>query len=93
MASFARGKLHTIQNPKTRAFTDLASQFKESWGGDLIKYVNDKGRREAIDAIMSNRHRIAHGNTSTITVVQIKEYFKKAVEVVDFIENQCGSAR
>jgi len=89
VASYANRKLRKIQNPKTPAFIGLAAEFERTWGEKLKEFVNDNGRREAIDSIMANRHRIAHGDTSTISLVQIKEYFKKAIEVVDFIEAQC----
>ena len=89
VARYATQSLELIRNPKSHRFIQLASQFKIQWGQDLEKYINKNGRREAIDSIMSNRHLIAHGKTSTLTIVQIRDYFKKALEVVDFIEGQC----
>lgn len=43
---------------------------------------------------MKNRHAIAHGKNTSISVAQVEKYFEKCVEVIDFIENQCsGNAR
>jgi hypothetical protein len=52
-------------------------------------FVEDEGRDDAIGNIMTNRHLIAHGKNSQITIGKIKEYLKLAVEVLEFIENQC----
>jgi hypothetical protein len=39
---------------------------------------------------MKNRHKIAHGEKSDISYHQLRGYLDKAVEVVEFIEKQCG---
>ncbi len=51
--------------------------------------MQQNGPKEAIDSIMANRHRIAHGRDSGITVARVREYLDKSVEVVEFIEAQC----
>jgi len=89
IANFAGKQLDKIQNPKTPKFIEVARSFKPVWGDELQQFVDDNGRREAIDSIMSNRHRIAHGEDSGITVVQVKGYLDKAVEVLEFVEQQC----
>jgi hypothetical protein len=53
-----------------------------NWGGT-------DGRRDAINSIIANRHQIAHGETSRITLLRLKDYFSKAVQVLEFIEDQC----
>lgn len=82
--------LGRIQNPKTERFLSVAGTFKLQWRTELEKYVNEDGRREAIDSIMTNRHQIAHGNQNqfNLSVVRLREYVKKASDVLDFIENQ-----
>jgi hypothetical protein len=89
VASYANRNLGKLQNPKTAKFIEIATYFKKTWGENLKVFVDDNGRREAIDSIMQNRHSIAHGKTSNITLVGIKEYFKKTIDVIDFIEEQC----
>ena len=88
VANFANSSLSRIQNPKTNRFIEIASSFKKSWGEDLEAFSDEDGRKDAIDSIMTNRHLIAHGKISNISVAQLKEYLDKAIEIVDFIENQ-----
>ncbi|MBF8294531.1 MAG: hypothetical protein HW389_1076 [Bacteroidetes bacterium] len=59
------------------------------WGEELLKFVSVDGRKEALDTIIANRNRIAHGEDSGITIVRIKEYLEKSIEVLEFVENQC----
>ena len=91
VADYAMASLSRIQNPKTSRFIETARLFKSSWADALESYVDSDGRREAIDSIMANRHEIAHGKHPGITLVRIKTYLDRAVEVIEFIEHQCST--
>jgi hypothetical protein len=88
VADYAEVQIAKIQNPKTARFIDVARSFKSSWADDLEKHVEQNGRKEAIDAIMTNRHQIAHGKDSNITIARVSGYLDKAEEVLEFIEKQ-----
>ena len=79
-----------IQNPKAQRFVETAKAFNPQWGEDLESFLNDSGRKDAIDAVISNRHQIAHGRYSGITLVRVKDYLENCVQVIEFIERQCG---
>ena len=89
VASFTRKALSQIQNPKTARFIEITSSFNNSWGENLELFVQENGRREAINAIMTHRHKIAHGKDSDISFHRLRDYLNKAIEVVEFIEKQC----
>ena len=89
VANFATRSLEQISNPKTARFLEVAGRFKPAWRDDLEAFVNDDGRGDAINSIMANRHRIAHGQRSDITMARVSDYFTRAVRVVEFIEDQC----
>lgn len=90
VANYAMSELEGINNPKSKRFVTVARSFKQSWGDDLEVYLAQEGRGEAIDSIMTNRHLIAHGKNSNISMVRVKEYLKKSVEVLEYIESQCS---
>lgn len=92
VANFVSARLARVQNPKSGRFLETARGFDKSWEQGLDEFLSFGGRREAIDAIMSNRHLIAHGKDSGISLVRVKDYLEKSVEVVEFIETQCGIA-
>jgi hypothetical protein len=91
VANYANTGLARIQNPKTSKFIETARAFKVDWANELEDFVMDNGeeRKTAIDSIMSNRHRIAHGKNSGVTVIQIRQWLDRAIEVIELIENQC----
>lgn len=90
VARFTGKALERIQNPKTATFLEVAESFLPKWKTDLEAFLDAEGRKEAINSIMANRHLIAHGKDSNISMVRVKEYLQRSAEVVEFIENQCG---
>lgn len=90
VSNYVEAMLGKIQNPKAGKFLDTARAFDRSWEEGLATFIKVDGRKDAIDAIMANRHLIAHGKDSGISLARVKEYLKKSIEVVEFMESQCG---
>jgi len=88
VAKFATAKIKQIQNPKPGRLVEIATSFNNDWGTNLDAFIDLDGRREAINAVMDNRHLIAHGKSSNITVHRVSNYFDKVVQVAEYIENQ-----
>lgn len=90
VANFAVRALEQISNPKTKRFLETAAAFRAEWKHELETFVDENGRRDAIDSIMNNRHLIAHGGRSDVTVSRLSGYWSRSVQVVEFIEGQCS---
>lgn len=88
VARYAEIQLNKIKNPNTEAFLNIAGSFKDTWRSELDNFISTSGQKEAIDAIIANRHHIVHGKQSGITLARIKDYYKKSLEVLEFIEKQ-----
>lgn len=88
--NFVQSVLKKIQNPKTKKLVEVANSFSSDWAKNIELFAADNGRKDAVDSIMSNRHLIAHGQTSTITLIRLKDYFKKALELMEKIEETCN---
>ena len=88
VADFALSHLERVQNPKSTRLIEIARQFSATWATDLENYLENDGRKDAINGIMSTRHLIAHGQSVNITVARITEYLAKAEAVIEFMENQ-----
>ncbi len=89
VAQFTNSVISKVRNPKTQKFVEVANAFKNEWADELQSFVEENGRKEAIDSIMNNRHLISHGKQSGITINRLKPYFHKSIEVIEFIEHQC----
>lgn len=87
---YALSELDSVQNPRPEKLVKIAKAFDPSWGRDLEVYLSQNFRSDAVNSIMSNRHLIAHGRSSNITVGQTTTYLDKVVEIAEFMENQCG---
>lgn len=91
VSNFTQRALEKIQNPKSSRFVEIARSFKKEWGEELEIFLDSgNDRKNAIDSIMNNRHAIAHGKNSSISVIRVKEYLERSVEVIEYIEKQCG---
>lgn len=90
VSSFARNTLGKISNPKSSKFVEVAYSFNKEWGKQLEDYFeSNPGIKDAIDSIMANRHQIAHGKSTSISVIRVNNYLKDSVKVLEFIEEQC----
>jgi hypothetical protein len=85
VGDYVEAQLERVQNPKASRFIE-----NKQWANDLTAFLEEDGRKEAIDAIMANRHQIAHGKDSGITLARVSDYLSKSVRVIEFIESQCG---
>jgi len=92
IANYVERTLSQVRNPKSSKFVETAKSFNQEWEWELEDLLNSDGNREALDAIISNRNLIAHGQNSNITLAQIKTYVAKCERVIELIEQQCGVA-
>jgi hypothetical protein len=92
VATYVELALSRVQTPKASRFVETARAFDPRWVDDLEDFLATGGRKDAIDAIMSNRHLLAHGKDSGISLVRVRDYLNKSVEVIEFIEGQCALA-
>jgi len=91
VADYAIAFLSTIQNPKAEKILTITGSFKKEWREDLAKYLEEDGRKDAVDSIMTNRHQIAHGKDVSITLARVQGFFRKIIDILGFMEQQCGA--
>ncbi|AVP97399.1 hypothetical protein C7S18_09420 [Ahniella affigens] len=89
VASFCLDTLRKIQNPKASRIEEVCARFDKSISVPLKQYLDDGAgaRRLSIDSVMNNRHQIAHGKQSSITIGQVETHLERAIDVFVFIEN------
>lgn len=87
---YASRKVEAVQNPKAGKLIEIAGSFDKDWGSALETYLEDNFRKDAVNSIMANRHLIAHGKDSDITLARVDQYLCRIVEIADFLEAQCG---
>lgn len=89
--SFTSSNLNNINNPNSERLRGIAKSFNIVWEKDLNVFMIADDRNTTINYIMKERHNIAHGKDSEITLRRIREYHLKSLEVAKFIESQCST--
>ena len=77
-----------IQSPNAKNLVELAGKLDREWGIQLEELMGEE-YKSAVDSVVSNRHRIAHGQDSQVTYRMIREWYEAVNKVVEFVEDQC----
>lgn len=83
--NYVTNNLSGFTNPNTEKILTLAGSFNAQWRGDLKKYIEGE-RKDAINTIVNNRNNIAHGRHVGLTLDAMNNYFKKVIEVINFMK-------
>ena len=75
-------------NPKASRIQELLGSFEPRWRKELEKFLVDE-RKDAVDSIVSQRNKIAHGDSVELTYNRISKYYQQAQLVIDRVEELC----
>tara|TARA_R110001599_G_scaffold350254_2_gene580033 strand:+ start:15596 stop:16066 length:471 start_codon:yes stop_codon:yes gene_type:complete len=91
ISKFVGKRLGGFQNAKVEKIIELAKTFDDQWAIELEKM--SEGRiKDAVNSIVSNRHIIAHGLDTRITVARVKEWHVESRKLIGIIEGHCETA-
>lgn len=91
LARFAGRRMNRrFWNPNAENLCQLAGDFDASWQVNLRDYLDDNGRKEAINGIVDKRHKIAHGDSINVGLWQVKDWYRRIMEYMRFVEQQVG---
>lgn len=85
VAQFIERQLDHWTNPNAQKIVTLLGHFRADWRIQVDAYLVDE-KKEAINSLVSLRHKIVHGETVGTSLSQVKAYYKSVLEVVMFIE-------
>jgi hypothetical protein len=89
IANFVSAKLRGFQNPKMSAITEILGAFKPEWKSDLEAATQGQ-LSDSVNSIVGNRHRIAHGESVSLSMSSLRDYYRDATAVVALLEKACG---
>ncbi|MBD2277641.1 hypothetical protein H6F99_04710 [Aphanizomenon flos-aquae FACHB-1040] len=84
---FVGKKIDDITNCKTEKIKRILLEFSSDWENEFTNKINDQ-IKTAIDNVVQNRHKIAHGKSIPMSYHNILNYYnnvKKAVEILEEI--------
>ncbi|WP_016953387.1 HEPN domain-containing protein [Anabaena sp. PCC 7108] len=90
---FVTKQIQDITNCKTSRITEILGKFSLIWESEFTNKIQEKSKidgeiKTAIDSVIINRHKIAHGKSIGMSYQNISNYYnnvKKAVEILEEI--------
>jgi hypothetical protein len=80
--------LRRFTSPKANNLIALFGTFDLAWEADLKTYLVDE-YKDAVDGVVTLRHRIAHGQFTGVTMYSAQSYYTRVKRVVDHIADLC----
>jgi hypothetical protein len=87
VVSYVERRLREFQNPNMQRIVDAGRAFSVQWGTELEKEATI---RDSINSIINNRHQIAHGRSTDVTIGRLRPWYGDAVRLVEIMKQQCG---
>lgn len=91
--TYTKGHLFRIQNTNTEKIKEITKSFNPDWWANGLRdFLQTDNKGEAINYIFKDRHNIAHGRDSDITIDKLEEYLRKTVQVIKYLEDELEKA-
>ena len=88
IANYVSSRLKRFTNPNMEDILVLAGSFSEDWRQKIESIVTEE-QKSAVDSIVANRNRIAHGANVGISYNTVKKYYQNVVITIKIIEDTC----
>lgn len=85
---FVHQRTKLFANAKTQKISDLLGDFDPDWKLKFDRHVAGE-IRDAIDAVVSLRNQIAHGQSVGVTFATIADYYVRVQKATEFIADLC----
>ncbi len=79
--SYVNKEIRYVTNLRFSKLAELLNDFDNNWSDQFKVRVNDE-QRAALNAVVSNRNNIAHGENDAISYLQMVAYYQRIKEVV-----------
>lgn len=88
IGNYVQAKLSGFQNPKMGAVLDLFGSFNPEWRIRLDE-VTQGQLADSVNSIVGNRHKIAHGDSVSLSLNSLRTYYRDALKVVEIMCSIC----
>ena len=89
VSNFVSFKLRGFQNPKMGSIVELFGAFNPEWRTQIETATQGK-LSDSINSIVGNRHKIAHGESVSLSLGALASYYEDATLVVELLQRTCG---
>ena len=86
VTNFVEKRLDQFRNATFNNIRDLIGTFNQDWS-ELLEKDLDQEIKDAVYSLANNRHQIAHGKNTGITLVYVLEWYKKSKKIINYLED------
>jgi hypothetical protein len=84
-------QIGNITNCKTDKIRQILGEFSLNWESEFTNKIKEESKidgeiKNAIDSVIINRHKIAHGKSIGMTYSNISNYYKNVKKAVEILE-------
>lgn len=79
--NYVEKKLKWFTNAKANKILELLAKWDKDWHKEMEEFLVDE-KKDAVDSVVANRNKIAHGDWVGITIIRISNYYEEVEKVV-----------
>lgn len=84
--TFVEKHLDRAPNPRPENIAELLGSFDSDWKKSVEEFFPSQDGDGAIGSLIANRHLIAHGRDSQVTLRRVKDWHEVAVRVIEHVQ-------
>ena len=88
LARFVERRTRRFANAKIGRIQELLSDFDSDWRKAFDELLLDE-ERDAVNSIVDQRNKVAHGGSVGLTYLRVKTYYKQAQRVIELVADVC----
>ncbi|MDX1995896.1 MAG: HEPN domain-containing protein [bacterium] len=88
IANYVSSQLGEFQNPKMGKILTIVGGFNKEWRREIEDHPDYEEIKDAIDSIVNNRNKIAHGEDVNLSFHTLQPYYRNAVKLVEILHRQ-----
>lgn len=87
ISRFLSAKFKDITSLKSSKLKDVLMSFSTEWGAEFDEYLADhEQQKSSLDSIIAQRHSIAHGQPSSLSLASMSQYYDDVKAVVVYLD-------
>jgi hypothetical protein len=89
IANYVETQLERFQNPSMEKILQVSESFNPKWRSEIENNLPAEVK-DSINSIVNIRNQIAHGGSTGITYITIKNYYDNVLKLIEFLRHQCN---
>lgn len=87
VSRYVAQRIKAFQNPSFGKIEELIRQFDPVMADHVSEFSDDQ-IRDAVNSVVNNRHQIAHGSNTGLSIVPLKNWKEKIIDLIGFVESE-----